>query len=67
MAVLGFTQSSYEFPEGSQGSVQVSLILRGGRQLQRTIRVMVSSVDGTATGKVYSSLLSIITTARNVP
>ena len=49
VAVIGFAQSYYEIAEGSEGSVQVSLFLNG-RQLQRTISVMVFSVDGTATG-----------------
>lgn len=56
VAVIGFAQSFYEFSEGSEGSVQVSLLL-GGRQLQRTITVMVFSVDGTATGEIFFQLL----------
>lgn len=50
VAVIGFAQPYYEIAEGSEGSVQVSLLLNG-RQLQRTITVMVFSVDITATGK----------------
>ena len=53
VAVIGFARSFYEIAEGSEGSVQVSLLLNG-RQLQRTIAVMVFSMDGTAIGKYLS-------------
>ena len=51
MAVIGFAQSYYEFPEGSEGAVEVRLLFLGGRMLQKTITVMLFSIDGTATGK----------------
>ena len=52
VAVIGFARSFYEIAEGSEGSIQVSLLLNG-RQLQRTISVMVFSMDGTALGKYW--------------
>lgn len=59
MAVIGFARPFYEVAEGDEGAVQVSLLLNG-RELQRTITVMVSSMDGTAAGNKVTKLMSII-------
>lgn len=56
MALVGFAQPVYEVSEGQNSVVEVRLNLAGGRELQRTVVVMVTSEDRSASSKLHASL-----------